>query len=194
MNLESNEEGLLRAYYGREEYYRRKIEELYELGNIGVISPDEMHYKIESLELQHKKERENMNNQYGPCTASNFMMGTSYAPSSCFDGGYWGTPSSMPPETPEQRKEREKNLTKQQKERERQREKEWREWKLAKLPDYKKLKIMKITKQLLKQYYFEREVKHLMSGVKWFLFFLGLAVLFNFSRLLELIRVLVLKH
>jgi hypothetical protein len=58
---------------------------------------------------------------------------------------------------------------------------------LADLDDDDKEELMTIINDFYKQYKHEEEVKQLMSGVKWFLIFLGLAILWNFPTILALI-------
>jgi hypothetical protein len=59
---------------------------------------------------------------------------------------------------------------------------------LADLDEDDKEELMTIINDFYKQYKREQEVKQLMSGIKWFLIFLGIAILFNFQRILALIE------
>jgi len=59
---------------------------------------------------------------------------------------------------------------------------------LADLSEESKEKIMDHVYSLLKEYHRTKEVKKMMSDVKWFLVFLGLAVLFNFGRILNIVQ------
>ena len=64
---------------------------------------------------------------------------------------------------------------------------------LADLSEESKERFMNIVNDTYKDYKRIEEVKQFMSGVKWFFILLGLAVLWNFPRILTIIE-LVLKH
>lgn len=60
---------------------------------------------------------------------------------------------------------------------------------LSNMPDWRK----KIVRKAIKALLFEQEVNEIMSGLKWFLIFLGLAILFNFGKILDVIKLFVLQ-
>jgi len=117
---------------------------------------------------------------------------SSYAPMVSGYNPAYGYPSRE--ETVEERKERirrDQEYQKKMTQQERERQVKLARRTLADLDDNSKEIIMKHAKQLLKEYYMQREVNELMSGVKWFLFFLGLAVLLNFGRILTIVQTVV---
>ena len=62
---------------------------------------------------------------------------------------------------------------------------------LASLSDESKAIILRHAKALLREYKNIERRKQIMSGIKWFFIFLGLAILFNFSRILTIIETMV---
>lgn len=122
---------------------------------------------------------------------------TSYYPASGFVSGYYPLSASAPmlwgtspySRTDKEEKEYQKKLTAQEKAIEREQRLEKQRQSLSNMPDWRK----KIVRKAIKALLFEQEVNEIMSGLKWFLIFLGLAILFNFGKILDVIKLFVLQ-
>lgn len=128
-------------------------------------------------------------------SSSGGYYSTAYASGSCYATAlpYWtagstcvSTIGTLPSysESPAERKARLKRESEAEK-RERER---LANRTLADLDDDDKEELMGIINDFHKQYKREQEVKQLMSGIKWFLIFIGVAILFNFPRILSIIE------
>ena len=62
-----------------------------------------------------------------------------------------------------------------------------KKWTLNDLSSLNKEVVYKHIKRML----FERKVKEYMKGLNWILYFIGLGILFNFSRILDIIELMV---
>lgn len=62
---------------------------------------------------------------------------------------------------------------------------------LADLSDKSKERVRAIILKAYKEYVFKQEVKTMTTGIKWFLIFLGLAILVNFGHILKIIELMV---
>jgi hypothetical protein len=95
--------------------------------------------------------------------------------------------------TPKQQREYDKKRKKEQMYAEKQREEKLKNWKLSDLDDDRKKQIITYARKMLFKYKMERGWKEMATGLKWILFFIGVAILINFGRILTIIEMLI-KH
>lgn len=104
-----------------------------------------------------------------------------------FGGGIYQRPQLSKAELADQRRE-EARLRKIQDKQEKGRQQKLAKRTLADLSDESKRIFMNIVRKTYKDYQKEQEVRKIMSGLKWFLILLGLAIFLNFNTILKIIQ------
>jgi hypothetical protein len=64
-------------------------------------------------------------------------------------------------------------------------------FKLKNMPEWRKQRMHDILHKFIKEYKYKEGVDNMTKGLKWFLFFLGFAITWNFSRILDIIAAVV---